>query len=70
MIGTVKIFAGIALTRGAELGAAVRASIEKNLDITVPVAHHHHRLAADLGKIVIARVFYLALIWVDFAWVH
>jgi hypothetical protein len=50
---------GVALLVAAELDAAVRAAVVEHADRAVLVAHHHHRLAADLQGPVVADVRHL-----------
>jgi hypothetical protein len=40
----------------------MRALIMQNIDVSVGIAGHDQRLAADLGAEIIAGVFYLALV--------
>ena len=62
VVGAAEQLARIALARGADLRAAMRAAVVQHVDLAVPVARHQHRLAADAGEIVVARVLHLALV--------
>ena len=54
--------AGVALQVADELHAAVRAAVVQHVDGAVGGAHHHHRLAADRHRVVVAGVRDLRLV--------
>ena len=66
MIGPAVIAAGefrrVALVGRHHHGAAVGALVADHAYRSVGVAHHHHRLASDLGGEIVARIFDLALV--------
>jgi hypothetical protein len=43
-----------------DLGAAMGAAVEQNVDAAIVVARHDHRLAAEIGGDVVARLTHLA----------
>ena len=54
--------AGVALQVAHQLHAAVRAAVVQHVNAAVGVAHHHHRLAADVHRDVVAGVRDLRLV--------
>ena len=51
---------GMTLAFVDHLGAAMGAAVEKDMHVAVTVARHDHRLAAELGRDVVAWIRYLA----------
>jgi len=60
MVGAAEEFARIAAPVAAHHRAPVRATIVEHVHFAVLAAHHEHRLAADLRRVVIARLRHLA----------
>jgi hypothetical protein len=54
--------AGIALLIAKQLHTAMRAAVVQHVDLAVLAAHHGHWLAADLHRVVVARLGHLTLV--------
>ena len=60
MVGATE-FANVAGFGRGDQCATVGAAVVQYVDPAIVVTNHHHRLAADPGRIEIAGIFYLAL---------
>ena len=62
VVGAHKARTGVAAVRAAQLHTAVRAAVVKHPDGLIAVAHHHHGLAANVQRVVIAQRLDLGLV--------
>ena len=62
VIRTAKELAGVAAGLRGDARALVRAAVVQHLHAAVGVAHHQHRLEADSGAEIVARVRHLAVV--------
>ena len=62
MVGADDALADIAAAVAVEHGAAMRAAVVEHAHRAVGMAHHDHRLAADLHRPVVADIRHLALV--------
>ncbi len=59
VIGAGEGLVDMAVAIAADHRAAMRAAVIEHMDLAVAVAHHHHRLAADLDGVIVARLRHL-----------
>ena len=62
VIGATEELAGVAAGVDGDARALVRAAIVEDVDLAVGVANHEHRLLADGGAEIVARVRHLAIV--------
>src|SRR2546423_10858099 len=62
VIRAAEEFSAVAVSVADHQVAAVRAAVIEHVHCAVGAAHHHHRLAADLDRVIVAALRYLALV--------
>ena len=61
MVGAHKGLARVATLVAAQLNASVWATVVQNMDRLVLVSHHHHGLASNLHREIVAHILDLRL---------